>query len=230
LTLQSLAYAALWVLALDDHEMNDTCVKLSELIRLNNAATELALIGLAAVCEKNDRRQAAYVERVGCGALLVLDKAGCSSARAAIVALESVAAFLAAGEIGKELTDDDIYSRVLAAQDTPPTAAVLTALKQRGEEAWAKAYPERRGVNATISTCWMEGEVKDDAGFAYLIKCSVPNFCGLNDCDPGVPVGYTRVGKVPAGSKFAVHWRQCEEDPTLAPWKKMFRRRFVPLC
>jgi hypothetical protein len=70
-------------------------------------------------------------------------------------------------------------------------------------------------VNATISTCWMEGEVKDDAGFAYLIKCPVPNFCGLNDCDPGVLVGYTRVGKVPAGSKFAEHLRKCEEDPTL---------------
>ena len=90
--------------------------------------------------------------------MLALDKAGCSSATAAIVALENEAAFLAAGEIEKELADGDIYGAVVAAQDRPPTAAVLTALQQRGEEAWAKAYPAKRGVKATISTCWMEGE------------------------------------------------------------------------
>ena len=38
------------------------------------------------------------------------------------------------------------------------------------------------------------------------------------------------MGRVPAGSKFEEHWRQCEDDPTLAPWKQLFRRRFVSLC
>ncbi len=105
-----LAYAAPWVVALDDPELNDTCDKLSALIRVHDAATKLALFSLAAVCENNAGRQAAYVERVGCGALLSLDKAGSGSARAAIIALDSEAAFLLA---------DAALARILTASRSP---------------------------------------------------------------------------------------------------------------